>query len=212
MNSTSPSLEAGQDRGEVAGVLDRRAAGDPQRGAHLGGDDHRQGGLAQAGRRRRAARGPAVAPRARARLEHQVELLADPLLADELVQRAAAAAPPRRPAPRRRRRRRRAGRRRRRRSVARSAVLAVASPGRTARSAGPAQRSAGPARSSAGRPRRRAAGRLGLRGDGGDRLVGLARSLAEADQGGVTWSRQPPADRRRPTAGAVARRARRAGP
>ena len=49
----------GQDRGEVAGVGDRRAAGEPQRGGHLGGDDHRQRGLAEARRTRTAARGRA---------------------------------------------------------------------------------------------------------------------------------------------------------
>ncbi len=33
-------LEGGQDRGEVAGVLDGGAGGDPDGRAHLGGDDH----------------------------------------------------------------------------------------------------------------------------------------------------------------------------
>ena len=42
--------EAGQYRGQVAGALDRRAAGDPNRRAELGGDDHREAGLAQPGR------------------------------------------------------------------------------------------------------------------------------------------------------------------
>ena len=59
-------VEPGEDRGEVTGVRDRRSAGQPQRGAHLGGDDHRQGGLAEARRTATAARGraPADAPRA----------------------------------------------------------------------------------------------------------------------------------------------------
>ena len=42
--------EVEQQRGEVAGPLDRRPAGDPQPGAELGGDDHRQRRLAEPGR------------------------------------------------------------------------------------------------------------------------------------------------------------------
>ena len=76
--------ERRQHRREVAGVLDRRAAGDAQRLAELGGDDHRQRGLAEARRtgeqhvvgcgaprrtpptaRARAARAPASARRTR---------------------------------------------------------------------------------------------------------------------------------------------------
>jgi hypothetical protein len=43
-------VHPGEDRGEVAGVGERRATGDAQRHAHLGGDDHRQRGLAEARR------------------------------------------------------------------------------------------------------------------------------------------------------------------
>jgi hypothetical protein len=42
--------EPGQYRGEVSGVLNGRAAGDPQRRLHLAGDDHCQGRLAETGR------------------------------------------------------------------------------------------------------------------------------------------------------------------
>jgi hypothetical protein len=42
--------ERGQHRGEVAGMLDRRTRGHPDGLLELGGDDHREGGLAQAGR------------------------------------------------------------------------------------------------------------------------------------------------------------------
>ena len=64
--------EAGQDGREVTGVLDRRPAGDAQRRLHLGRDDHREGGLAQA---RRAAEQDVVGHPATAagRLEHQAE-------------------------------------------------------------------------------------------------------------------------------------------
>ena len=51
--------ERGEHRREVAGVLDRRAAGDPERLVDLGGDDHRQRRLAEARAARRAARGRA---------------------------------------------------------------------------------------------------------------------------------------------------------
>ena len=80
-------VHPGEDRGQVAGVGERRAAGDPERHADLGGDDHRQRGLAEP---RRAGEehvvGRAVAqPRG---LEHQAELVADPLLPDHLVEGA----------------------------------------------------------------------------------------------------------------------------
>ena len=83
-------------------MLDRRAARDPQRRAQLGGDDHRQGGLAEAGRagQQHVVGRPAAPP---GRLEHQAELLAHPVLADELVQACAgrsAASTARRPRPR----------------------------------------------------------------------------------------------------------------
>ena len=66
---------------------DRRAAGEPERGAHLAGDDHRQRGLAQPGRPGEQH----VVGGAAARLgglEHQAELLAHALLADDLGQAA----------------------------------------------------------------------------------------------------------------------------
>jgi hypothetical protein len=43
-------FEVGQQRGQVAGALQHRAGGLAQIDAHLGGDDVRQGGLAQARR------------------------------------------------------------------------------------------------------------------------------------------------------------------
>ncbi len=76
-----------EDRGEVSGVLDRRAARDAQRCRELVGDDHRDRGLAESGR----AGQQHVVGRTSAshgRLEHQRELLAYALLADQLVERA----------------------------------------------------------------------------------------------------------------------------
>jgi hypothetical protein len=77
--------QAGHQRGQVTGPLQRRSAGDPDPGAELSGDDHRERRLAEPGRtgqqhvvRRAAATAGA--------LQHQRHLLADPLLADELVQ------------------------------------------------------------------------------------------------------------------------------
>ena len=86
MNSTSPSLSVDSSAARSPGPLDGRAAGDPQRRAELGGDDHGQGGLAEAGRpgQQHVVRRPAAPQRA---LQHQRELLADPLLADELPSR-----------------------------------------------------------------------------------------------------------------------------
>ena len=78
-------VEPGQDRGEVAGVGDRRTAGDAQRRGHLGGDDHRQRGLAEPGRpaEQHVVGGPAARS---GRLQHERELLAHPVLADHLVE------------------------------------------------------------------------------------------------------------------------------
>ena len=78
--------QAGQDRGQVAGVLDRRSAGDPQRGGHLAGDDHGQGGLAQP---RRPGQQDVIgyAAAVPGRLQDQSQLVADPRLPFELRQR-----------------------------------------------------------------------------------------------------------------------------
>ena len=78
--------EVGQHRGEVAGALDGRAAGDLHRGAQLGADDQREAGLAEPGRagQQHVVRRPAAALGA---LEHQRELAGHLGLADEVVQR-----------------------------------------------------------------------------------------------------------------------------
>ena len=78
-------LQRGQHRREVARPLDRRAAGDPQRRAELGRDDHRDRGLAEAGRpgQQHVVRRPAASQGA---VQQQRELLADPGLADEVVE------------------------------------------------------------------------------------------------------------------------------
>ena len=75
--------ELGEDRGEVAGTLERRARRDVQLHVHLGGDDRRQRGLAE-------ARGPGeeqvvdgLLAAARG-LEHDAEVLLQLALADEL--------------------------------------------------------------------------------------------------------------------------------
>ena len=49
MNSTSPGIEVGEDRGEVAGALEDRPGGGAQGRSHLAGDDVGEGGLAEAG-------------------------------------------------------------------------------------------------------------------------------------------------------------------
>ena len=78
-------VERGQHRGEVAGVLDGGPAGDPDRLLDLGGDDHGQGGLAQAGRAgQQHVVGRAAAPLGR--LEHQAELVAHAGLPRELAE------------------------------------------------------------------------------------------------------------------------------
>src|SRR5271165_5853643 len=75
--------ERGQHRRQVTRPLDRRTAGDAQRRAELGGDDHRDRGLAQPGRagQQHVVRRP-TAPQGA--LQDQRQLLAHPRLADEL--------------------------------------------------------------------------------------------------------------------------------
>ena len=175
----------------------------------------------------------AVAPRCAGGLQHQVELLAHPLLADELVQVlgpqrgldglvlavGVGADQPLGGAPSRRSCRPSSsvclavswavGR-----SCGRGAAVGAAGAGAGRAVSGRGSGSAGRPRSSCAHLRRAAVGgRLGLRGDGGDRLVGLAGGVAEADQRGVQLV--APGRRRRPlpTAGrAGAAAARRAGP
>jgi hypothetical protein len=75
-------VQPGQDRGEVAGVGDRGAAGQAHRGRHLGGDDHRQRGLAEAGRAVEQHMVERLAAGAGGLNEHR-QVLARGLLADE---------------------------------------------------------------------------------------------------------------------------------
>ncbi len=77
--------EAGQQCGEIAGPLDGRTAGDPDRRAELGGDDHGEAGLAEPGwpGEQHVVRRPGALQGA---LQHQLELLAHLRLADELGQ------------------------------------------------------------------------------------------------------------------------------
>ena len=79
-------VEARQDRGEVTGVGDRRAAREPQRRAHLRGDDHRERGLAEPGRAGEQHVVGRPAPAA-GRLEDQPQLVAYARLPDDLVER-----------------------------------------------------------------------------------------------------------------------------
>ena len=78
-------VEVGEDGGEVAGALERGTAGDPQADVHLGGDDSRQRGLAQAGRAREQQVVGGLAATARG-AEQDLEVLLEPRLADELVE------------------------------------------------------------------------------------------------------------------------------
>jgi hypothetical protein len=84
-----PLVERGEHRRQVTGVLDGRAAREPQGLLELGRDDHRQGGLAQPGRAREqdVVRWPAAPP---GRLEHQPELVTHPWLTRELRETAGA--------------------------------------------------------------------------------------------------------------------------
>ena len=81
--------EARQQRGEVAGVLDRRTAREPQRPAALVRDDHRERRLAESGRtgQQDVVGGPLLDARG---VEQQLQLAAHLLLADELRERGRA--------------------------------------------------------------------------------------------------------------------------
>ena len=150
MKSTSPGVRRRQQRGEVAGVLDGRAARQPQRPAALVRDDHRERRLAEP---RRAGEQDVVG---RALLdargvEQQLQLPAHLLLPDELGEGASGAARPRTRA----RPRIELGRRSGRSASSCHSTGSRAVPGRAA----PASGAAAPApmpRSRLGRHRRRA--------------------------------------------------------
>jgi len=78
-------LEAGEERGEVTGTLDGGAGSDADRNAHFGGDDHGEGGLAEA---RRAVEEEVVEWLAASfgGLDGDLEAFFDALLAGVLVQ------------------------------------------------------------------------------------------------------------------------------
>ena len=70
-------VEVGEDGGEVAGPLERGAAGDAQADVHLGGDDPDERGLAEPGRAREQQVVGGLA-RARAAREQDLEVLLEP--------------------------------------------------------------------------------------------------------------------------------------
>ena len=76
-------LEARENRRQVSRVLDRRARGQAQRRAHLGGDDHREGGLAQPGW---SGQQDVIGGRRAhtCRIEDELQLASDDALPDEL--------------------------------------------------------------------------------------------------------------------------------
>ena len=76
-------LKAGQDRGEVAGMLDRGSRGKPQGRAHFLGDDHGESRLAESRRacEQHMIRGDSSAPGS---VEDELQLIAHDVLADEL--------------------------------------------------------------------------------------------------------------------------------
>jgi hypothetical protein len=84
--------EAREDRGHVALALERGAGCGAERDAELLADDEREARLAEPGRADQQQVVERLAARPR-RLEGDRELLLDPFLADELVQRAWAERP-----------------------------------------------------------------------------------------------------------------------
>src|SRR5262245_15949791 len=77
--------ERREDCGQVAGMLNGRTTGDPDRGTELMGNDQGDGGLAQAGGTREEDVVGSVTA-AQCGLQHEAELFTNALLADELVQ------------------------------------------------------------------------------------------------------------------------------
>ena len=80
-------VEVGEDGGEVAGTLERGPARDAQVDVHLGGDDPRERGLAEAGRPREQEVIGRLAASACGR-QQDLEVLLEAGLADELVEPA----------------------------------------------------------------------------------------------------------------------------
>ena len=80
-------VELGEDGGEVAGPLERRAGRDVQRHAHLRGDDAGERRLAEPGRSGEQQVVDGL-PTPAGRLEDDAEVLLQLALADELVERA----------------------------------------------------------------------------------------------------------------------------
>ena len=175
-------LELGEDRGQVAGPLERRARRDVQRHAHLGGGDAGQRGLAEPGRagEQQVVDGLAAPP---GRLDDDAAGAPSARAGRRTRRAAAAAARPRR-RPRRRRRR----------------------PGRGTRHARRAPSSLSASRSSVARVgvgrqlAQRLADLLGAVAEPGQRLAHVADRRAAAGPA-------RPGRARAPTAGSSARRA-----
>jgi hypothetical protein len=85
MNRTSRGFEIGQDRRQVAGLVQHRAGGGAEVDPQLAGDDLGQGGLAQAGRAEQQHVVQRLAP-ALGGLDEDPEIALGLLLADELGQ------------------------------------------------------------------------------------------------------------------------------
>ena len=80
-------VEVGEDRRQVAGALERRSAGDPEAHVELGGHDPGHAGLAQPGRAGEQHVVERLAAPVRC-AQHDLEVLAQRGLADELVESA----------------------------------------------------------------------------------------------------------------------------
>ena len=80
-------LEVGEDRGQVARTVERGTGGRLEPGPHLVRDDLAERGLAQPGRPAEEQVVDGFAPLARP-VDQERELLLDPLLSDELLERS----------------------------------------------------------------------------------------------------------------------------
>ena len=176
MNSTSPSARLLTSAARSPARSSAGPAGDADAGAELGRDDHGQRGLAEPGRARTAARGPA-AGRGGGRSRAPARPARAPAAARRTRRAGAGAAPPRRPAPGRRRRAARA--RRSPRAASSASSRATSSSSLTGALTG-APSWASAARSSTGTSSSDASGWLG--GEPVDDLVGLRGRPAEPDE------------------------------